>query len=177
MNHHECCRSITRIAQNTFQIHDVALRKIEVIADADRGMNMHWQMQASAFLNQVAKDKVLEGAIFLLRRNAPTDEALVDIFGLRRTGIAESRGTEVGNFELHRNSAALGIIFQRAADEVQVVSERSRQFADVLLLPPAMQHLFLQWNVDALVGIAPRLSLIVERPHKGVSEEDPRKTL
>ena len=37
--------AVSRIAQHAFQIHDVALRQVEVVADPDRGVNVHGQMQ------------------------------------------------------------------------------------------------------------------------------------
>jgi hypothetical protein len=40
-----------------------------------------------------------------------------------------------------------------------------------------MQHLLLQRNVDAFIGIACGLAFIIEGPHKRVDEEYPGKTL
>ena len=48
---------------------------------------------------------------------------------------------------------------------------------DVLLLHPAVQHLFLQRDVDLLVAIAGALALVVERPHERIGEKHPGKAL
>ncbi len=116
-------------------------------------------------------------AVFLFARNSASDVALVNVFRLRARGIAESRRAEIGDFKFHGDAAAFRIVFQHLADELQIVGERGRKLADVFLLHPAMQHLFLQRNEDAFVGIARGLALIVERPHERIGEEDPGKAL
>ena len=134
-------------------------------------------MQPSAFGDEIAEDVVLKRAVFPFARNSARNEALIDIFNLCARGIAESRGAEIGHLELHGDAAAFRILFQHLADELQVIREGGGKFADILLLHPAVQHLFLQRNVDAFVRIARRLTLIVERPHKRIGKENPGKTL
>ena len=133
------------------------------------------RVQAAALLNEIAENEVLKCAVLLFIGNSARDVALVDIFGLSARGIAESGRAEVGDFKLHRNAATLGIVLQHLTDEFQIVAEHRGKLADIFLLHPAVQHFFLQRNVDAFVGIARRLVLVVERPHERVGKEDPGK--
>ena len=58
------------IAQHAFQIHDAALRQVEIIADADCGVNVYRKMQAAAFLNEITENVILKSAVIDFARNA-----------------------------------------------------------------------------------------------------------
>ena len=83
-----------------------------------------------------------------------------------RVGSLNRRRTEISHFKLHRDAASLGIVFEHLADELQVVRERCGKLADILLLHPAVEHLFLERNEYAFIRIAPGLTLVVKRPHE-----------
>src|SRR5579871_3019348 len=138
---------------------------------------MNGQMQPSAFLDQVAKDEVLKHPVFPFGWDATDYIALVQVLSLRARRVAKRGRAEIRDFELHGNTAALGIVLQDLADELQVLGKRWWKLADIFLLHPAMQHLFLQRNEHAFVGIASGLALIIEWPHERVREEYPREPL
>src|ERR1700758_4146970 len=103
-------------------------------------------MQSSAFLQKITEDEILERAIFRFCRNAARNVALVDVFRLPTARIAKAHWPEIRDFELHRYSAAPGIILQHVTDEAQVIGKRCRKLADTHLLHPTVQHLFLKRN-------------------------------
>src|ERR1700758_5690646 len=101
MNHDECRRGVSRIAQHGFEAHDVALREIEVVTDADGRVNMYRQVQPSAFLNQISENVILKRAVLLFRRYSACDEPAIDVLSLRACWIAERHRSEIGYLELH----------------------------------------------------------------------------
>src|SRR5215831_20578080 len=107
-------------------------------------------MQPSAFLNQIAENIVLKSPVFLFAWNAARNVASINVLGLGASRIAERHGAEVCDFKLHRNAAAPRVVLKHTADETQVVRKRSRQFADVHLLHPAIEHLLLQGDEYSL---------------------------
>src|SRR6266576_5330567 len=128
-------------------------------------MNVDRQMKPAAFANEIAEDVSLKGAIFLLGRHTPGGISLVDLFSLLSGRIAKLGRTKVGDLELHRDPTLVFlIVFKYLRDELQIVVERSRKLSNFFLLHPAMQHLFLQRDVDLLVNIAGTFFLVVERP-------------
>src|SRR5438270_9347883 len=134
-------------------------------------------MESPAFLHQVAENEILERSILLLRRSAAAHVAPVKFFGLRSRRIAEGRGPKISDLELHRNAAALRVFLQRLADEFKIIGKARRQLADIFLLHPAMQHLLLQRDVTALVGIPRSLALIIEGPQESIGEKYPGEAL
>ena len=134
-------------------------------------------MESPAFLHQIAENEILERSILILRRSAAAHVAPVKFFGLRSRRIAEGRGPKISDLELHRNAAALRVFLQRLADEFKIIGKARRQLADIFLLHPAMQHLLLQRDVNALVGIARSLALIIEGPHESIGEKYPGEAL
>ena len=91
--------------------------------------------------------------------------------------IAEFRGAKICHLEFHRDSALLLVVLQRTGHERQICGKIRRQLLDILLLHPAVQHFFLQRNVNLFVRIARSLTLVVKGPHECVGEEDPGKAL
>src|SRR3984893_17325151 len=130
-------------------------------------------MQPSAFANQDAEYKVLEGSVLFLGRNASRNIAQIDVLGLRRRGIAKRCRTKVGDFKLLGDASLFLIVLEHLADEFQITVKVGGKLTDVFLLHPAVKHLLLQWDEHTLVGIASGLTLVVEGPHEGVGEEHP----
>src|SRR3984893_12062126 len=130
-------------------------------------------MQASAFANQEAKYKVLEGSVLFFGRNTSGNVVQIDVLGLRRRGIAKRCRTKVGDFELLGDASVFLIVLEHLADEFQITVKGGGKLTDVFPLHPALKHLLLQWDEHTLVGIASGLTPVVEGPHKGVGEEHP----
>src|SRR5579863_2813943 len=117
MEHDEGCTKIARVAQHAFKIHNVALRNTKIIADEGCGVNVHGQMQTTAFQNEIAENVILKGEVIFFARNAAADVALVKVRSLFASGIAEACMPKVGHFKLHGDTALASIVFQHPADE------------------------------------------------------------
>ena len=89
MNHHKRHTGIAGIAENILQVHDVAFGDVEIIADADRRVDMDRKMEAAAFTNQVTENVILKDAVIIGSRHAPIDIMLVNLFRLLARRIAE----------------------------------------------------------------------------------------
>src|SRR6267143_776208 len=125
-------------------------------------------MQASAFANQEAEYKVLEGSVLFFGRNPSRNVAQIDILGFGRRGITKGCRAKVGDFKLLGDASVFLIVVEHPSDEFQITVKVGGKLADVFLLHPAVKHLLLQWDEHALAGIASGLPLVVERPHEGV---------
>ncbi len=134
---------------------------------------MNWKMQSAALAHQIAENVILKCPVLLFAWYTAVHKPLVDVFSFFASRLAKFRRTEVSDFKLHRDPALLLIVFQRAGYEGKVVVEFCGELANTLLLHPAVQHFFLQRNVNLFVGIARCFTLVVKRPHERICEEDP----
>ena len=173
MNHHKRRVGVPRIPQDVFQVQDVTFRKIKIIADAHRRMNVDGQVKPSAFADQEPENVILKRAIFRFCGNTPGNESLVNVFGLLAGWIGEFRRAEICHFKLDGNAALLLVVFQSSAHKREVIAEICRQLGHAFLLHPAAQHLLLQWDINLLIGIACGLALVVKGPQEGIAEEYP----
>jgi hypothetical protein len=112
MDHDEDGVGVPRVAKDVLQDHDVAFGDVEVVADADRGVNVHRQVEAAAFANQVAENVVLKSAIFGFGWNAALGVLFVNGLGLLFRGVAEFQRTKVGYFELFSDRALLQVFIE-----------------------------------------------------------------
>src|ERR1700674_3600610 len=87
--HHKRDIRIAWIAQNGFQVHDVAVGEVEVIADAYCRVDVDGKMKAAAFADQVAEHEVLKGAVFVLAGNSTGSESLINVLRILTARIAE----------------------------------------------------------------------------------------
>src|SRR6266852_9295428 len=130
-------------------------------------------MQTSAFAHQEAEYKVLEGSVLFFGGNASGNVMRIDIHGLLPRGIAKCCRAKVGHFKLLGDASVFLIVLEHLAYEFQIAVQVARKLADVSMVHPAVQHFLLQRDEHAFVGIASRLTLVVERPHEGISEKHP----
>src|SRR5580704_12211777 len=166
MDHDKCSAAVTGIAQHAFQIHDVALRKIEVVSDADGSMYMHRIRHPAAKRHEKAENKVLKRPVVFLAWNDARNVALINFLRLFAGGIGERRGPEVRDLKLHGDGAFFPVVREDTDDELEIVPKLGWQPVDALLLHPAMQHFLLERNKYALIRVSGRLTLVVKRPHK-----------
>src|SRR5439155_23724454 len=133
---------------------------------------MNWKMQSAALAHQIAENVILKCPVLLFAWYTAVHKPLVDFFSFFASRLAKFRRTEVSDFKLHRDTALLLIVFQRAGYEGKVVVEFCGELANTLLLHPAVQHFFLQRNVNLFVGIARCFTLVVN----GHMNESGKKT-
>src|SRR5213080_870300 len=121
MNHDENSIRITRIAENVFQIQDIALGKIEIIADTNCRVNMNWKMQSAALAHQIAENVILKCPVLLFAWYTAVHKPLVDVFSFFASRLGKFRRTEVSDFTLDRAGALLVVVLARAGYEGKVV--------------------------------------------------------
>src|SRR5207248_9357747 len=104
------------------------------------GMNVYGQVQASALLDEVAEDVILENAILIWIREAAVHVLRVDALGLRTRRIAETCGAEVRHLELHGDAAFFLVVFECPRDKWQIAAEIRWKLGHAFLLHPAAEH-------------------------------------
>src|SRR5579862_2633662 len=110
MNHDKRSAGISGITDDALQIQNVAFGQVEVVADSNRRMDMYRQMQPPALANQIPKNIVLKCSVFLLARNAATNEALINVLSLLSSRIRKFCRSKIGDFEFLRDRAFLLIV-------------------------------------------------------------------
>ena len=114
MNQHERRRRVPRVAQHVLEVQHVHAAQIEVVAAADRRVDVHRQPQPAGLRDNVSEDEILKRLVFVGRRHAAAAVLVVDRRGRLARRIVERQRSEVRGLELHRCAAARLVRSERA---------------------------------------------------------------
>src|SRR5690349_13932960 len=101
-------------------------------------MNVNRKIQSAAFAHEVTENVILKRPVLLFVRNAAVHKTLIDIFSFFASRIAEFGRAEVSDFKFHGDPAFSLVVFQGAGYEGEVIVESCGEFANTLLLHPAV---------------------------------------
>src|SRR5262249_49093841 len=141
-----------------------------------RAMDLHREMQASGFADQVAEEVILEVRIFLPARYPAIPILCINGFRDLLWRIAEMERAEVGDFKFDPHAATLFVIFNEPSDKLQIVVKSRWKPLQPFLRQFISQLLFLQGNEDSQIPIARDDGLIVKREEQEIDKKHPAKT-
>ena len=132
---------------------------------------MHGQPQAAPFCDQVAKNVILKGLVFLRRGDPARMVFLIDGGRGCARWIGKIERAEVAGLKLLGNAALLLVLLENAGNESEILIEAVGQAVEAGLLHIAAENFFLERDVHAFVGVFSRHDLVIEGEEERVREE------